>query len=140
MARVKKRLALRFPVETVNEPITYNLIKHYDIEVNILNADISHGREGNLLVEIRGEGQYVDRAMAYLEEKKVQISPAVKTIQFHQEACIHCGACTAVCFSDALVMDAQSRKLEFFPERCVACEHCIKACPLGLFKLNFGLN
>ena len=53
--RVKKRLVLRFPADRVNEPITYVLIKEYEISINILNADITHGKEGNLLIEMRGE-------------------------------------------------------------------------------------
>ncbi len=49
MKRIKKRLVLRFPAERVNDPITYVLIKEYDVSINILNADITHGKEGNLL-------------------------------------------------------------------------------------------
>jgi len=60
MARKKQRMVLRFPAESVNEPITYKLIKDYDVMINILNADISHGREGNLLIEMAGEKQSMD--------------------------------------------------------------------------------
>ena len=140
MAKRKQRLVLRFPAKTVNEPITYTLIKTYDVMVNILNADISHGREGNLLVELSGKSESVDGAISYLESKKVEISPVVKTILFRQEECIHCGGCTSVCFPGALRMDGATRELLFTPERCVACELCIKACPLQLFELNFGVN
>lgn len=140
MARVKKRMVLRFPSSTVNEPITYVLIKEYDILVNILNADITHGKEGNLLVEMSGEEDKVDEALVYLEEKKVEISPVVKNILFREDECIHCGACASVCFPGALNMNPESRMLTFSPEKCVACELCIKACPIQLFELNFGVN
>jgi L-aspartate semialdehyde sulfurtransferase ferredoxin len=140
MATKKHRLVLRFPAGSVNEPITYTLIKTYDVMINILNADISHGREGNLLVEISGGKGSIDGAMSYLKSKKVDISPVVKTILFSQSECIHCGACSSVCFPGALRMDAASRELQFIPENCVACELCIKACPLQLFELNFGVN
>lgn len=131
---------LRFPADTVNEPITYNLIKEYDVLINILNADITHGKEGNLLIEMVGPRQNVKDAMAYLERKQVEISPEVKTILFNEPACIHCGACSSVCFPGALDMDPVSRLLRFSPEKCVACELCLKACPLQLFELNFGVN
>ncbi len=52
-------MVLRFPADTVNEPITYILIKEYDVQVNILNADITHGKEGNLLIEMSGTGDRV---------------------------------------------------------------------------------
>lgn len=140
MKRVKKRLVLRFPAESINEPITYVLIREYDVKINILNADITHGKEGNLLIEMSGEAWRVDDAIAYLESKKVSTSPVVKTILFNEAACIHCGACVSVCFPGALTMKDSSRKLKFSPDRCVACELCIKACPLQLFELNFGVN
>jgi ferredoxin len=140
MKRVKKRMVLHFPADTVNEPITYILIKEYDVQVNILNADITHGKEGNLLIEMSGDTGQVDEALVYLENKHVEISPAVKTILFDEEHCIHCGACSSVCFPGALSMDSVTRKLRFSPEQCVACELCIKACPLQLFELNFGVN
>ena len=140
MAKTSQRLVLRFPVDSVDEPITYILIKNYDVMINILNADITHGREGNLLVEISGEKESLDSAMIYLASKNVGISPVVKTILFNQSECIHCGACSSVCFPGALEMDTESRELRFTPEKCVACELCIKACPLQLFELNFGVN
>ena len=133
-------MVLRFPAETVNEPITYILIKEYDVQVNILNADITHGKEGNLLIEMSGQESNVDEALVYLESKQVEISPVVKTILFNEPLCIHCGACASVCFPGALNMDHRSGKLRFAPEKCVACELCIKACPLKLFELNFGVN
>jgi ferredoxin len=140
MDQTKKRMVLHFPADTVNEPITYNLIKEYDVLVNILNADITHGKEGNLLIEMIGLKKSVDQAMAYLERKQVEISPVVKTILFNESSCIHCGACSSVCFPDALNMNPSTWELQFFPEKCVACELCIKACPLQLFELNFGVN
>jgi ferredoxin len=140
MKRVKKRMVLRFPAETVNEPLTYILIKEYDIQVNILNADITHGKEGNLLVEMSGNSENMDEALVYLEDKQVEISAVVKTILFNEKPCIHCGACSSVCFPGALNMNSDSRKLKFSPDLCVACELCIKACPLQLFELNFGTN
>ncbi len=133
-------MVLRFPADSVNEPITYNLIKEYDVLINILNADITHGKEGNLLIEMVGDKGNVDKAVIYLGKKKVEISPVVKTILFTESACIHCGACSSVCFPGALEMDPDSRELQFLPEKCVACELCIKACPLQLFELNFGVN
>jgi ferredoxin len=140
MKNIKKRLVLKFPAERVNEPITYVLIKEYDVSINILNADITHGKEGNLLVEMSGEAEKVSQAMDYLNNRNVVHTPVVKTILFNDADCIHCGACASVCFPGALNMEDSTRKLIFLPELCVACELCIKACPLQLFELNFGVS
>ncbi|MFO7671856.1 MAG: NIL domain-containing protein [Bacteroidales bacterium] len=140
MKKEKKRLVLRFPAERVNEPITYVLIKEYDVRINILNADITHGKVGNLLIEMSGEPVNMNEALEYLKNKNVGISPVVKTILFDETKCIHCGACASVCFPGALTIKDSSRKLKFSPELCIACELCIKACPLQLFELNFGEN
>jgi ferredoxin len=87
-----------------------------------------------------GNSENVDEALVYLEDKQVEISAVVKTILFNEKHCIHCGACSSVCFPGALNMNSDSRKLKFSPDLCVACELCIKACPLQLFELNFGTN
>ena len=137
---MKQRLVLNFPADTVEEPITYNLIKEYDVVINILNADVSHGKEGKLLIEMSGPKSNIDEALVYLESKNILITPVIKTIQFNQDFCIHCGACSSVCYPGALNMNRSTRKLEFDPEHCIACELCIKACPLLLFEVNFGLN
>ncbi len=93
LKREKRRLVLRFPANTIEEPITYNLVKEYDIIVNILNADITHGKEGNLLVEMKGIRSNLDEALVYLESRNVEYSPVVKNILFNSELCVHCGAC-----------------------------------------------
>ncbi|MFC2129616.1 NIL domain-containing protein [Bacteroidota bacterium] len=138
--REKRRLVLTFPAERIEEPITYNLVKEYDIIVNILNADITHGKEGNLLIEMKGMKTNLDEALVYLESREVIYSPVVKNIILNSDLCIHCGACSSVCFSDALNMDKKDHTLVFQPENCIACELCIKACPLQLFELNFGMH
>jgi ferredoxin len=135
---MKKRLVLTFPVNHVDEPVTYRLIKDYDIIVNILNADITPGREGKLLLEMKAPRENLDRAIQYIESINVAWNPVKKSILLKEEDCIHCGSCTAVCFAEALTMDPESRELVFKPQKCIACELCITACPLQLFDLDFS--
>ena len=135
---MKKRMVLSFPATKVDEPITYHLIKEYDILVNILNADITPGKEGKLLVELKAPKLNIDKAIEYFERMNIQYNPVMKSILLNQEKCIHCGSCSAVCFADALTMDKKTRELIFKPEKCIACELCITACPLQLFELNFS--
>ncbi len=135
---MKKRLILSFPANLVDVPLTYRLVKDHDVIVNILNADITPGREGKLLVELKAPKENVDRAVKYIESLNITVSPVRKNILLNYSDCIHCGSCSAVCFADALTMDLDTRKLIFRPEKCIACELCLKACPLQLFELNFN--
>ena len=135
---MKKRLLLTFPANKVEDPLVYHLVKDFDIKVNILNADITPGREGKLLVELKAPSDNMVRAEDYMLNLNIRINPAMKSILLREENCVHCGSCTAVCFSDALVLDSLTRKLIFSPDKCIACELCLKACPLSLFSLNFA--
>jgi ferredoxin len=132
-----RRYVLTFPPEIVDEPVTYTLIKNYDLKINILKAEINPGKEGNLLIEFESEKENLNRGLKYLQGKNITCLPIAAKIMFNQTHCIHCGGCTAVCFSEALIMDKISWELIFDPEKCVACGLCIKACPLGLFQLDF---
>lgn len=134
----KKRFVLTFPPDVVEEPLTYNLIKRYDIKVNILNAHVSAGEEGSLLVEMEGTYPNLKAGVQYIKSLHVSIEPLVKKIQFNEKECIHCGSCTAVCFAGALVLKKPEWKLKFDPNLCIVCELCTKTCPLGLFKIDFG--
>ncbi len=135
---MKKRLVLTFPANRVEDPIVFHLIKDYDVLVNILNADITPGREGKLLIEMRAPAENLARAEEFMLNRNIRLSPAMKSILLRENECVHCGSCSAVCFADALTMDHSTRELIFKPENCIACELCLKACPLSLFSLNFA--
>ena len=135
---MKKRLILTFPANRVEEPIVYNLIKDYDVLVNILNADITPGREGKLLIELKASAENMAKAEEYIINRNIKLNPAMKSIHLREDECLHCGSCSAVCFADALRMDIVTRQLIFDPERCIACELCLKACPHNLFSVNLS--
>lgn len=132
-----KRYIFNFTSNTVNKPITYRLIRDYDIKINILKAEIIYGERGNLLVEIDAEDKNINDAFEYLKKCKVLYKPVNKYINFQQDKCVDCGSCTAVCFAGALQLDQINRNLIFNPDKCVVCGLCVKACPLSLFSINF---
>jgi ferredoxin len=134
---MKERFVLNFPPKSSEKPITYYLVKDFDFKVNILRAEITAGKEGRLLIEVETEEENLKRGLEYLKKEMVQIFPLSREISINKEECVHCGLCTAVCFSGALEMDRRSWELEFSPDKCVACELCIKACPLRLINLHF---
>jgi ferredoxin len=52
-------------------------------------------------------------------------------IKRDENRCVHCGACTAVCRVDALVINRSTMEVEFHPDKCVACGLCRQACPVN---------
>ncbi len=132
---MNKRYIFTFSPDIVNRPIVSEIAKHYDVMVNILNADVTSGREGKLVVELEGADGNIVQSLEYAKEAGVECVPLEKQLQFDQDQCVACGSCTAVCFSGALMMDADSWELLFDPEKCVVCGRCVKACPLQLFRI-----
>lgn len=131
-----RRFVLTFSPEATGEPITYNLIKRFDIMVNIVKADVSPGKIGHLVMELTAPSKVLKEGMEYIRQQDVECEPIDKKIHYSQDLCIHCGACSAVCFAGALTMGRKTAELSFDPEKCVVCELCLKACPLRLFSID----
>lgn len=131
-----KRFVLTFPPASTTEPITYNLIKKFDIMINIVKADITPGKIGHLVIEMTGAAKMLKDGMAYIREQNVDCAPIDKKIYYNKEQCIHCGACTSVCFAGALTMRHDTAELAFDAEKCIVCELCLRSCPLKLFSID----
>lgn len=129
---------LTFPPDATGEPVTYNLIKKYDIMVNIVKADVSPGKIGHLVMEMTAPAKVLKEGMEYMQQQNVECVPIDRTITYREDLCIHCGACSAVCFAGALTMNRRTAELSFEPEKCVVCELCLTACPLKLFSIDLG--
>ncbi len=137
MKIVKRRYVLKFPPQSGDKPLSYVLVKEYDININILKAEVIPGKRGNLLLELIGRKSNIDKGIEYLEANNVVCSPLDKKIKFNQDKCINCGNCTAVCFAGALTMHPETWELQFNKKECIVCELCVKACPLNLFDIDF---
>lgn len=134
----KVRVILEYPPECSDKPLTYHLVKDFDLRINILRGTITAGKEGKLLVEVESEEENIERGLDFLRGEGVGIKLMSQQVVLEEEKCIHCGACTAVCFSGALQMNRQDWKLLFEPEKCLACELCVAACPLQLINVGFN--
>ena len=133
---MKKRVIFRFSPDSVKKPLMSQLVRKYDIDVNIWNADVSYGREGKLVVELDADEDALEQGLEYARSIGVHWSPMTKELQFDRDACVHCGSCSSVCFYGALTMDRSSWELVFDPDQCVVCSLCVKACPLRLFSIS----
>ena len=132
---MKKRYALRFSPTLVEQPIVSKLVRIYDVDINILNADVASGRGGKLIVELSGSEEALIQSVSYLNEIGIVVSEMVTELTFAEKECIHCGACTAVCSPRALTLDTDAH-LVFDVSLCVVCGLCVQACPLRLFAVT----
>ncbi len=125
----KKRLVLTFPPSLVNKPITYHLVKDYELVINILRARVTPEEEGKLVIDVEGKEENLEKGVKYLEELGIFIQPLARDVRWIEEKCTHCTACISICPTQALTVDRTTFKVSFIREKCIACELCIPACP-----------
>ena len=75
--------------------------------------------------------------MKYLTSLGVKIQPLSQDVTRDEARCTHCGACVAICPTEALYIDKKTMKVIFDPEKCIACELCVKACPPRAMVVKF---
>lgn len=130
------KISLYYPLNTITVPLVSTLIKKFDLEVNILHADISLNRTGTLVADVSGEEGNVNAGLSFIEEQGIEYKLFNKKLIWQEEMCVHCGACTAVCPSGALSMSKDAWNLEFNKEKCLVCGLCTNACPLNVMSLQ----
>ncbi|MFH1046638.1 MAG: NIL domain-containing protein [Candidatus Omnitrophota bacterium] len=133
----KKRLVLTFPTKLLDQPVTYHLIKDFDLMVNILRANVTPDEEGRLVIEITGEKPAVDKGMKYLSELGVKLQPVAQEIHWYEDKCDHCTACIPVCPTGALSLDRNSMYISFDNKKCIMCGLCIPVCPYRAMEMLF---
>lgn len=79
MATLKKLIELDYPNNLVTAPVLSQLIKKYDIEVNIRRASITKGF-GYVQMEVTGEEKVVKEALADLARQGIDVNPIEKDI------------------------------------------------------------
>jgi ferredoxin len=134
---ISRKIVLKFPHRLVNQPIICSLVKQYNLDFNILKAQITPNEEGLLVVELKGEDKSFKEGMRFLKKTGVLMEPLSKDVNRDEIRCTHCGACLAVCSTGALAIDRCTMMVIFDNEKCIACELCIKACPPRAMVVNF---
>jgi len=132
-----KRLILNFPSHLLDQPITFQLVRKYDLMVNILRARITPREEGRLVIEVTGSKKKVDEGMRYLAEVGVEVQPLARDIRWHKERCIECTACTAFCPTGALSVVRPDMHVSFKEDKCIACELCLPVCAYKAMEIVF---
>ncbi|MBC2703567.1 NIL domain-containing protein [Desulfobacula sp.] len=133
-----KIVILNFPAKVTQKALVCQLTKKFDLLFNILNARISNKKEGYMVLEISsGSKTAFNKGVKFLKDQGVSVSSPEHQIYKDEEICTHCGACTAVCPTDALYIKRPEMEVIFDKQKCSVCELCVVTCPtraMGLFS------
>ena len=76
---MQSRVYLTFDQQHIREPLIWKLAKEFDVVTNIRMAEIKDGM-GLVGLEIDGEDDVVEAAMAWLIEQGVQVAPIEQSV------------------------------------------------------------
>ena len=127
----------RFPKETCDKPIIYYLVTRFDVEFNILKADILPQREGIMIIELKGSKENVKESLAYLQNLGVKVERLAGKVRRDESRCFQCGACTGICPVGALSIRRPDMAVLFVPEKCTGCGLCVTVCPVRAMEVSF---
>ncbi|HEY0196477.1 MAG TPA: 4Fe-4S binding protein [Methanobacterium sp.] len=122
---------LTFSPSKVNKSIISNLLKNYDINFNILRADITP-KGGKMLIEISGTQE--EQAVEFMEKKGIHLNPINKVVKKDEEKCIDCGACMSLCPVKA-ISPAEDWTIEVDDGQCIGCSVCTNSCPTRAIRV-----
>ena len=131
---MERKLVLSFPRALVNQPIISGLVRDFDLTFNILKAYVTPEEEGNLVLELVGGKENLERAVAHLKKLGVKVQPLSRKVEMRKDLCTDCTACVPLCPTEALVV--KDCEVHLISEKCIACGACIKACPVKAMVLN----
>ena len=130
------KLMLIFPKDITTRPLSYHLVKDYDLVFNIFKAQIDYDEKGELAIEVTGTEENIEKGIKFLEDEGVEVTLLSKSITHDEDLCINCGLCTSVCPTEALSI-TDDDMLEFDREKCVACQMCVTTCPMRAMSVNY---
>jgi len=134
---VKEKMVLHFPASVVEQPFMYHLVKDFNLMINILKANINPRKEGRMVVELSGSKEDFINGVEFMQSRGVKAFPLEQEIIWVADRCTHCGACTVICPSGALVLERPSMEVKFIGDNCIVCEHCIKTCPARAMEASY---
>lgn len=108
--------------------------------INILRAEVAANKAGELIMDIEGKEQDIAKAIEFTAREGIEFRILKSGITLDEKRCVHCGACTSVCPSGALILRRDEWDLVFAPEKCYACELCVKTCPVRAISAIMNIN
>jgi L-aspartate semialdehyde sulfurtransferase ferredoxin len=129
-----EKLMLKFHTKIINKPIVYHIVKDFNLEFNILRAEITSDLEGKMIIEIKGQKDKIADCKAFLEREGVELAEAARGIILDNEACVNCGLCVSLCMGKALYLKKDTYEVDFDKEKCILCGLCLNCCPVNAIK------
>lgn len=126
----KRRFRLTFPHHLTDQPILYQLVRDYDLVLNIRRAQVLPDQTGVVSLEIQGPAQSIDRAITFLRAQGIEVTEHDRELGWDPEACVDCGACLPLCQPGALHRLASGR-VTLDRARCTLCGDCVQLCAYG---------
>ena len=75
---VQRRYSLTYPLDLLDKPILYTLIRRFDILTNIRRANVT-GQEGWLIVDMEGEETEIEAGLSWAKEQGVEVAPTTES-------------------------------------------------------------
>ena len=70
----KHQVQLHFPLERLAEPVVTRLVTDYDLEPNLLRADVDAHSGGWMVVELTGPAERVEPALDWLRRQGLVVT------------------------------------------------------------------
>jgi L-aspartate semialdehyde sulfurtransferase ferredoxin len=129
-----EKLMLHFHTKIIKKPIVYRIVKDFDLEFNILRAEITSDLEGKMLIEIKGPKDKIAVCKSYLLKEGVEVKEASRSIILDNDVCVNCGVCVSLCMGKALYLKEETYEIDFDKEKCILCGLCLNCCPVNAIK------
>lgn len=131
------KIVIHFPKNLVDKAIVYRLVKDFDMEFNILKAEIYPNEEGILVLELKGDDANFKKSLAYLKKTGAAVQSLSKDVAMDRDKCVDCTVCVPICPTKALEIDEDTKEVKFIKDKCIACGICLKACPYAAMTIEF---
>jgi ferredoxin len=127
---VTRKVLLTFSGIVAGKPIVSELIRKYDLQINIFRARISPNEEGHMAIGVTGEEDQVTEGLKFIESFNVEVKQTESGLIWNEDKCVSCGNCLSHCPTNALyISDKATRRVAFDCEKCIECLSCIRNCP-----------
>jgi ferredoxin len=132
-----RRVVFHYPKQMLDVPVVSRLVRDYDLEFNILRANVTPDAEGVMVLGLEGTEENLRKGLAWVQEQGVTVQPLEKDVVRVDEKCNECGLCITICPTAALYREVETQRVYFDPDRCIACELCVPVCPPRAMMVAF---